>query len=102
MILPGCLCLFLSVLEAPTGRLQKPVMYLGKISYGLYMYHVLWLGVSRQLVARMTMGRCAGELMAMGIALPATIVTAMLSYRYLESPFLRWKERFTVMLSRPV
>ena len=36
------------------------------------------------------------------LALPATIVTGMLSYRYLESPFLQLKKRFTVILSRPV
>jgi peptidoglycan/LPS O-acetylase OafA/YrhL len=38
----------------------------------------------------------------MSLALPATIVTGTLSYRYLESPFLRLKKRFTVVLSRPV
>jgi peptidoglycan/LPS O-acetylase OafA/YrhL len=38
----------------------------------------------------------------MAIALPATIATGMLSYRYLESPFLRLKKRFTVVRSRPI
>jgi peptidoglycan/LPS O-acetylase OafA/YrhL len=38
----------------------------------------------------------------MAIALPATIATGMLSYRYLESPFLRFKKRYTVVRSRPV
>jgi peptidoglycan/LPS O-acetylase OafA/YrhL len=38
----------------------------------------------------------------MALALPATIATAMLSYRYLESPFLRFKKRFTLVSSRPV
>jgi peptidoglycan/LPS O-acetylase OafA/YrhL len=42
------------------------------------------------------------QLWVMAIALPATVVTAMLSYRYLESPFLRFKKRYTVVRSRPV
>ena len=42
--LPGCLFLFFSCLPLPDGKLQKPFIYLGKISYGLYVFHVLWLG----------------------------------------------------------
>jgi peptidoglycan/LPS O-acetylase OafA/YrhL len=38
----------------------------------------------------------------MAIALPGTIVVAALSYRYLESPFLRFKKRYTIVRSRPV
>jgi hypothetical protein len=38
----------------------------------------------------------------MAIALPGAIVTGMLSDRYLESPFLRVKKRYTVVRSRPV
>jgi peptidoglycan/LPS O-acetylase OafA/YrhL len=101
----GCLCLFFSCLQLPAGRWQKPLIYLGKISYGLYVYHVLWLGLSRDLVRHFPGGHLsplASQMCTMAIALPATIVTAMLSYRYLESPFLRFKKRFTVVRSRPV
>ncbi len=51
--------------------------YLGKISYGLYVFHV-----------------AAMEWVGPAAALPVTIAIAALSYRYLESPFLRMKERF--------
>jgi peptidoglycan/LPS O-acetylase OafA/YrhL len=102
----GCLCLFFSLLPLPAGRLQRPFIYLGKISYGLYVYHVLCLGGSRLLVSRLTartaLSPLAGELLAMALALPATIAMGMLSYRYLESPFLQFKKRFTVVRSRPV
>jgi peptidoglycan/LPS O-acetylase OafA/YrhL len=103
--LPGCLCLFFACLQLPAGRLQKPFIYLGKISYGLYVFHVLWLGVSRDLLAHFVGGRIsplASQLSAMAIALPATMATGVLSYRYLESPFLRLKKRFTVVRSRPL
>ena len=55
--LPGCLCLFFSCLQLSAGRLQKPLIYLGKISYGLYVYHVLWLGVGGHLTEHFATGR---------------------------------------------
>ena len=36
-----------------------------------------------------------------GIALAATIAMAAVSYHWLETPFLRLKERFAHVLSRP-
>jgi peptidoglycan/LPS O-acetylase OafA/YrhL len=101
----GCLCLFFSCLPLSAGRWQEPLIYLGKISYGLYVFHVLWLGLSRDVIRHLAGGHLsslASQLGVMAIALPATIITAMLSYRYLESPFLRWKKRFTVVRSRPL
>jgi peptidoglycan/LPS O-acetylase OafA/YrhL len=100
----GCLCLFFSLLPLTAGRMQKPFIYLGKISYGLYVYHVLWLGAAKHLVEHFAGSRSplASQLWAMAIALPACVVTAMVSYRYLESPFLRFKKRYTVVRSRPV
>jgi peptidoglycan/LPS O-acetylase OafA/YrhL len=35
------------------------------------------------------------------VALAVTIVLASVSYRWLESPFLSFKQRFTHVLSRP-
>jgi peptidoglycan/LPS O-acetylase OafA/YrhL len=105
LVLPGCLCLFFSLLQLPASKRQKPLTYLGKISYGLYVYHVLWLGVAGHLTDRFAAGRLSpvtSHLCAMSLALPATSVSGTLSYRYLESPFLRLKKRFTVILSRPV
>jgi peptidoglycan/LPS O-acetylase OafA/YrhL len=102
--LPGCLFLFFSCLQLPDGKLQKPFIYLGKISYGLYVFHVLWLGLAKDVIEHFAGGRLTltSQLGAMAIALPATIATGMLSYRYLESPFLRFKKRFTVVRSRPI
>jgi peptidoglycan/LPS O-acetylase OafA/YrhL len=103
--LAGCLCLFFSLLPLASGRVQKPFIYLGKISYGLYVYHVLCLGAAGRLLKHFAgygMDPLTWQLKVMAIALPATVVTAMLSYRYLESPFLRFKKRYTVVRSRPV
>ena len=100
----GCLCLFFSLLPLTASGVQKPFIYLGKISNGLYVYHVPWLGAARHILELFAgnPGPLASQLCTMAIALPGAIVTGMLSYRYLESPFLRFKERFTVVRSRPV
>jgi peptidoglycan/LPS O-acetylase OafA/YrhL len=101
----GCVFLFFSCLDISAGRLQKPWIYLGKISYGLYVFHVLWLGLTRNVLQHFAgshLSALAFQLTVMAVALPATVITAALSYRYLESPFLRLKEQFTVVTSRPV
>jgi peptidoglycan/LPS O-acetylase OafA/YrhL len=75
--------------------------YLGKISYGLYVFHMLALYLVSKLI-----GGYAGNLgkfmiyWCLGLAL--TLVMAALSYRFFESPFLRLKERFAFVRSRPV
>ena len=105
LALVACLCLFFSFLPMTGGKLQKPFIYLGKISYGLYVFHVLWLGFARDGLEHFVGDRVsplALEFGAMAIALPLTVVTGMLSYRFLESPFLRMKKHFTVVRSRPV
>jgi peptidoglycan/LPS O-acetylase OafA/YrhL len=103
--LAGCLCLFLSLLPLPSGRIEKPLIYLGKISYGLYVYHVLCLDAAGHLVRHFpgcSVDSLPTQVWVMAIALPGTIVVAALSYRYLESPFLRFKKRYTIVRSRPV
>jgi peptidoglycan/LPS O-acetylase OafA/YrhL len=100
--LAGCLCLFFSLLQGYAGKLQRPLVYLGKISYGLYVFHYLWLGLARHASAHLGFGGgLAGQALAMALALPATVATAMVSYRCLESPFLRLKNRFAVIPSQP-
>jgi peptidoglycan/LPS O-acetylase OafA/YrhL len=100
----GCLCLFFSLFPMRGGRLQQPLMYLGKVSYGLYVFHIVWIELFQHILRRFQ-GGMAGfpfELCVMALALPATIVTAVVSYRFLESPFLRYKKQFTTVSSRPV
>jgi peptidoglycan/LPS O-acetylase OafA/YrhL len=65
---------------------------------------VLWLGAAKHVPLHFAgeLSPLASQLGAMAIALPATIATGILSYRYLESPFLRFKKRYTVVRSRPV
>jgi peptidoglycan/LPS O-acetylase OafA/YrhL len=92
--------LLLSVLRTRmTGR-HRVLVYLGRISYGLYVFHILGLLISDHVVHDQTASLMRYAL-RVGIALTATILMAAISFRWLETPFLNLKQRFTHVLSRP-
>jgi peptidoglycan/LPS O-acetylase OafA/YrhL len=75
--------------------------YLGKISYGLYVYHYLCILITERFLSAYGVVHfylCLRE----GIALGLTILVAAVSYALLETPFLNLKRRFTHVSSRPV
>jgi peptidoglycan/LPS O-acetylase OafA/YrhL len=90
----------LSVLGSQNRLLRNAtLLYLGKISYGLYVLHEFAHFCAIRLVHASTPGMVVAQSIV-GLAL--TIVLAAASYRWLESPFLRLKERFAHVQSRPV
>src|SRR5204863_7319610 len=96
----GAAAMLLGVLSSAKMLSKSVLVYLGKISYGLYVYHVLGLMVSDYMVpqADALLGR---YLLRDAIALTLTITFAAASFRWVESPFLGIKQRFTHVLSRP-
>ncbi len=96
----GGALLLLAVLRTSTGGGNRVLIYLGRISYGLYVFHVLGLLVSDHAVHDQTANLFRYSL-RVGVALTATIALAAVSYRWLETPFLSLKQRFTHVLSRP-
>jgi peptidoglycan/LPS O-acetylase OafA/YrhL len=78
---------------------NKLLLYLGKISYGLYVLHEFAHFCAKRLAPASTPLTVLAQ-SAVGLAL--TILMAAASYRWLESPFLRLKERFAHVQSRPV
>jgi len=90
----------LSVLGSQHRFLRNAtLLYLGKISYGLYVLHEFAHFCAMRMVHASTPGMVVAQSIV-GLAL--TIVLAAASYRWLESPFLRLKERFAHVQSRPV
>lgn len=92
--------ILLAVLGSQNSFLRNHwLLYLGKISYGLYVVHEFaHLCASRLLPAATPLQVIAQS--ALGLAF--TMLLAAASYRWLESPFLRLKERFAHVQSRPV
>jgi peptidoglycan/LPS O-acetylase OafA/YrhL len=77
---------------------DRRLVYFGQISYGLYLYHhiifILWddyatkLGLGNHVV---------WDLAKVG----ASVAVAALSYRFIECPILRWKDRFPYRAAPP-
>lgn len=74
-----------SVLRTP------PLRYVGRISYGLYLYHYVILFLFG-IAPYQTEATGAGGAVTLA-ALLATFATASLSYEFLEGPLLRLKDR---------
>ncbi len=72
-----------------TPVLSNPVVrYIGTISYGMYLLHMLARGFAGKLVG----GRPVAHFLA---TLLLTVVAASISYRFYETPFLKLKSRFS-------
>jgi peptidoglycan/LPS O-acetylase OafA/YrhL len=75
------------------------IVQLGKISYGLYALHFTGLLVILSLFRPAHgLSLLAGKMLGFVM----TVFLAFVSYRWIESPFLRLKSRFATVLSRPV
>jgi peptidoglycan/LPS O-acetylase OafA/YrhL len=80
---------------------NRQLCYLGKISYGLYVYHEFCIYLVKK--AHLGHGTTVFRYLDYGLlALLLTLAISALSYRFIETPFLRLKDRFAVVHSRPV
>jgi peptidoglycan/LPS O-acetylase OafA/YrhL len=98
----GILVAVLGSSDSFTAPLRSaPLVYLGRISYGLYVYHELVLKFDDVLFPDYAVS--ASQMLAHWFfGLAGTVALAAASYRWIELPFLRLKrERFTVGASRP-
>ena len=110
LILIGCALFLLSFLGIRGHSIPRPVIYLGRISYGLYVIHsLLYLLCFRYLGGVIARHRHIPSYpLPLGLVWPlialvfcASVLLAHLSYRYFERPFLRLKQRFALVPSRP-
>jgi len=73
---------------------NRTIIYLGRISYGLYLFHC-------PVLIGLDLSPLRGSLMRVPLGLLLTIVLASTSYRWLESPFLNLKRRFQFITTGP-
>lgn len=107
LILVGVIMLFFSLYGASARYIPLSLAYLGRISYGMYVFHITiyWLVYNLFKEELTTFSQKIGLLdwkNAVGaiIAFAITVILAMLSYNFFEKPFLKLKARFTLIPSR--
>lgn len=71
----------------------RPMQYIGKISYGMYVYHPIIMVIVLKLFLLFTSGNeptvAANVLLYVGVY-SATIAVAAISYRFMERPMMNW------------
>ena len=80
--------------------LRRPLswlVYLGRISYGLYVFHLLALTIMSKLLFLPIIGVPLNFERRVFFAFVLTVMLATASYKWLEQPFLKLKTRFTYL-----
>lgn len=93
-------CVFFSIIVLNAAmnpgtliRLENPVMdFLGKISYGIYMYHMIGIGTAFGIAQMVTREKSLQDLILYPLSLGFSILLAWLSFTYFESFFLKLKK----------
>jgi peptidoglycan/LPS O-acetylase OafA/YrhL len=81
----------------PTTRpilCSRPLTYIGKVSYGMYVLHPIVLLYVAEVVAYLGLLSGAGYFVAITAYCAIVIGVAGLSFKFFEAPILRFKERF--------
>ena len=75
--------------------------YLGKISYGLYVYHFSLIYFISRIQDLISVTPDQAQLMTAVLSFPASVLMASLTYKFLEKPVLSLKDKY-FSLPRPV
>jgi peptidoglycan/LPS O-acetylase OafA/YrhL len=107
----GCVLVLVAVLGVTPRLLPRWAIYLGRISFGLYVYHGFAIYLTDHLIVQYVatlknpiINSLKGPIFLLNICLTLgiTILIAALSYRYFETPFLKMKKRHSVIESQPI
>jgi len=107
----GSVLMIVAFLGIQPSLIPKWAIYLGRISYGLYVYHILSIIIVDNLfigrhvskaIAYYPLRVCLGGAIDIVSTLGLTVLMASISYRYLETPFLKMKKRHAIIESQPI
>jgi len=98
-VVAGCVLIFCAILGI--SSVPRSLSYLGKISYGLYVFHASIMQGCAHLTLNLAAHPALNMIVCDGLGLTLSILAAHLSYTYFEMPFLKLKQRFEVINSRP-
>lgn len=102
LMVVGAVCLFGAVcgLKMSCIGAGRALVYLGRISYGLYVFHILMINAGGRLLKAVGLPARQGSPAMVMLPLAMTIVAAVVSYEFFEKPFLRLKSQWTFVRSR--
>jgi peptidoglycan/LPS O-acetylase OafA/YrhL len=84
-------------------KLDHPVLnWLGKISYGIYVYHMIAIIIGFKIFRMLFQVSPGREYIAYVLVIATTLIIAQISYNYFESWFLIKKSKFAVIQSTNV
>ncbi|MDZ4771078.1 MAG: acyltransferase [Chloroflexota bacterium] len=86
--------LLLQITARPTRLDNRVTAHLGDLSYGIYMFHPLVLFLVWRAADALRLSDAARHPFVFAATIVFTLVIAAASYRWLEAPFLRLKQRF--------
>lgn len=78
------------------------LVYLGKISYGLYVFHLMATRIAVLAFVYFSINQNYFTSWRFFSGLVITILIAIVSYQLLEKPFLKMKDRFAFIRSKPI
>jgi len=85
----GILVLNAAMNPATIFRLENPLLnFLGRISYGIYMYHMFCLGIAFLIIRNLMPPGLSQDVVYVILGIVLTVGVSWLSFRYLESYFL--------------
>jgi len=107
----GCVLLLVAFLGVTPKLLPRWAIYLGRISFGLYIYQGYVIYLTDHVIIRYVatlknpvIDSLKGPIFLLntGLILGLTVLIAALSYRFFETPFLKMKKRHSVIESLPI
>lgn len=107
----GTALIIFAIIKSKTSLTNKflstpLVIYLGKISYGLYIFHLLILSAiyhfSQKILGSLSQVNSTNQPLYFFSGLLITILLSIASYTFLEKPFLRLKKKYVFVKSRSI
>jgi peptidoglycan/LPS O-acetylase OafA/YrhL len=80
----------------------SPLVYLGRISYGIYVYHVFIIILVSPVLSSYGMTETHAAFARLAVLFSLTIALSSFSWHYLEQPFIAWKDNLTRRRPAPV
>jgi peptidoglycan/LPS O-acetylase OafA/YrhL len=94
--------MLLAFLGLSWRQLPRWAVYLGRVSFGLYVFHGVAHDLSFYIFPKTGDFHGSMFILRFFTAFGLTVAMATVSYRYIESPFLKLKKRHTIIESQPM